>query len=570
METYRIKIAKQTVERKADDELKALKPSGEYKATDWRVLGVPFGGHLEGRDSDGETFTADTEISLKFGDTRPITYYHGFGVEQGDAVQNPPAILGEATYTGKDARGHWFTVKLDEQEPLARRLLEAGAESVKASSGAVSHLVRVTTAGIITNWPVGELALFDTNEWRQPANQLAVVELAGGFEVTQSMAKAGEADLLAGDEIESEQTKNQTIRELMEGSKMENEKELVEETIDEKETEQAQPEQPKQDSALLDEVKALRKEISELKKSAPAQFKAKPHQGMSDDEQVHEFIKSIRTGKASIAEQHTTANTTLVNVPRSTYDKINKKVQEMALFPRLGIQRVISDKHITSGGLSEFVLAAEAAAFDLDRMTAHKEVDFSKVKYTKTVEMTYETLDRSDGEIEDWIVNAVADAWVRTADKLLWTAISGGGTLLGTFASATAISGGDLEKVVYADSVDKYLDNSPSVSLLMKRSTLGAVESVYAAGRAYDNQRPFLGERVYTHSGVPAIAANAKSIWFGNWREAIGYRDFGQLNLIRDPYSKARNGVLCLHYHTFGVFKVINGAAYGCGQHPAS
>lgn len=570
METYRIKIAKQTVERKADDELKALKPSGEYKATDWRVLGVPFGGHLEGRDSDGEAFTADTEISLKFGDTRPITYYHGFGVEQGDAVQNPPAILGEATYTGKDARGHWFTAKLDEQEPLARRLLEAGAESVKASSGAVSHLVRVTTAGIITNWPVGELALFDTNEWRQPANQLAVVELAGGFEVTQSMAKAGEADPLAGDETESEQTKNQTIRELMEGSKMENEKELVEETIDEKETEQAQPEQPKQDSELLNEVKALRKEISELKKSAPAQFKTKPHQGMSDDEQVHEFIKSLRTGKASIDETHTTANTTLVNVPRSTYDKINKKVQEMALFPRLGIQKVISDKYITDGELSEFVLTGEGVQFDRDRKTAHTEIDFSKSKYSKTVEMTYETLDRSDGEIEDWLIDKVARAWVRTADKLLWTAISGGGTKLGTFASAAAMSGGDLEKVVFADALGDYMDNSSDISLIAKRSTVGALNSVYAAGRAYDNQMPFLGQRLYMHSQVPAIAANAKSIWFGNWREAIGYRDFGQLQMLRDPYSKGRDGILCLHYHTFGVFKVINSAAYGYGQHPAS
>lgn len=351
---------------------------------------------------------------------------------------------------------------------------------------------------------------------------------------------------------------------------MDNENELVEETIDEKKDEQVKAEQPKQDDGVLDEVKSLRKEVDELKKSAPAQFKAKPYQGMSDDEQVHEFIKSLRTGKASIAETHTTTNTTLVNVPRSTYDKINKRVQETALFPRLGIQRVIGDKHITEGEFSEFVLTAEAAAFDLDRMTAHTEVDFSKVKYTKTVEMTYETLDRSDGEIEDWIVDGVASAWVRTADKLLWAAIASGGTKLGDFASKSAISAGDLEKLVYSDVIDKYLDNSASVSLLMRRSTVGAIESVYSAGRIYDNQRPFLGERLYTYSGVPAIAASAKSIWFGNWREAIGYRDFGQLSMIRDPYSKARNGILCLHYHTFGVFKVLNSAAYGYGQHPAA
>jgi hypothetical protein len=64
-------------------------------------------------------------------------------------------------------------VKLDANEPLARRIDPLKS---KASSGAVGHLVRMGKAGMIDTWPIGELALFDTNEWRQPANDYAVVE----------------------------------------------------------------------------------------------------------------------------------------------------------------------------------------------------------------------------------------------------------------------------------------------------------------------------------------------------------------------------------------------------------
>ena len=570
MQTMRVKIASQTIERK-DTEVKALKPAGEYKSTNWRVLGVPFGGHVEGRDSDGEAFTSETQIGLKLGDTRPITYYHGFGVEAGEAHQDPPAILGEATYTGEDDRGHWFNIAFDESEPLARRVIEAGADAVKASSGAVSHLVRGTTAGIITNWPVGELALFDTNEWRQPANQFAVVELVSTPETTESEAEAGEALQLVGEGVKSEQ-EIQTIREPMEGSKMNEEEKLVEETIVEETQKQEAPvkEQSADLSELTAELKALRSEIGEMKRSAPAQIKAKPYAQMSNDEQVHEFVKSLRGHKASIAETHTTTNTDLVNVPRCTYDRIRQKAEELALWPRLGIQKVITERLITGGEFDVFKPTAEAAETDLDRLTPHTEVKFDNVKYTKRVEMTWETLDKTDGDIEDWIVNQVGRAWARTVDQLLWDAISASGTKLADFASATAITAGDLEKVVYSDIIDKYLDNTPSVSLLMRRSTVGALESVYSPGRIYDDQRPFLGERVHAHSSVPVIGAGAKSIWFGNWYEGLGYRELDKLNFIRDPYSRASNGILTLHYYAFGVIKAINPEAFGYGQHPDS
>ena len=114
-----LKIASnENIERDAV-ETKRLKADVDYSLIDWRVLGVPFGGPIKGRDMDGECFTEQTDIVLNVGDKRPVTYYHGFGPDDPQEKQTPPVIIGEATYTGKDARGHWFELALDDEEELA-------------------------------------------------------------------------------------------------------------------------------------------------------------------------------------------------------------------------------------------------------------------------------------------------------------------------------------------------------------------------------------------------------------------------------------------------------------------
>ena len=130
----------------------------------------------DGRDADGEAFHEETNIWLEPGAIVPITYYHGFGPDEPDAMQENPVIVGRAKYIGVTERGHMFDPRLDPDEELAKRLLEAEPENVKASSGAVSHLVRMGKAGLIDVWPVGELAMFDVNDWRLPANDYAVIE----------------------------------------------------------------------------------------------------------------------------------------------------------------------------------------------------------------------------------------------------------------------------------------------------------------------------------------------------------------------------------------------------------
>jgi len=163
-ELLRIKVKndKTKVPRISAKTVKALQSKGDYTGAEVTILGVPFGGPVEGRDAEGEAFYKDTDIWLQPGDTVPITYYHGFGPDDPGEWQDPPVILGLATYTKVDKHGHWFDGRLDGAEPLAERVTDAleSNRPVAASSGAVSHLVRVQNNGLIDVWPVGELAIF--------------------------------------------------------------------------------------------------------------------------------------------------------------------------------------------------------------------------------------------------------------------------------------------------------------------------------------------------------------------------------------------------------------------------
>ena len=253
-ELYRIKIqVPEGIIEREDDTEKRMKADGDYVETGWRVLGVPFGGPIDGRDLDGEAFTPETDIWLKVGDKVNLTYYHGFDPDTIGKKQKIPALIGRATYVGADERGHWFEPVLDSEEPLAQRLMKADITELRASSGAINHLVRKDAGGLISVWPVGELALFDINEWRRPANDFAVIE-AKTEVIAEAIPEADESAVDAVEEsVEAESKSNSIIP--MEENTMDEEK-IVEEV---------KAEEPKVDiKAIADEI---RKSIIEELKS---------------------------------------------------------------------------------------------------------------------------------------------------------------------------------------------------------------------------------------------------------------------------------------------------------------
>lgn len=525
-------------------ETKSLKPFDAYTSPVLRVLGVPFGGPVEGRDAQGEAFTDKTSIWLNEGDSTPVTYYHGFGPDDPMAMQDHPAIIGMAKYTGVDERGHWFDVKLDESDPLAIRILE-NVETSRASSGAVGHLVRMADAGLIDVWPVGELALFDTNDWRLPANDYAVVE-----------AKAIEIEpLQAGDATVAEVEVADAIKPLpipMEKAIMEDEIKKVEET-------------PEVDIAQLvnDAVEAKLKALKEepaVVKSAPA-VKKVTERGFSDDA-TKSFIHWLRTGdevayKAAMQEGTDSEGGFLV--PEDFYNKIVEKRNLLSFIRQTSAQFIPTSSdsiRVPAEGTAatKMVVSAEEAAYDENEPTIG-DVKIEVHKLTKLIKISEELEADAKANLSGYFTNLFARA-MALAENYYFTVGTGGGMPLGILAGAgasgvtttseTAITSGELVQLVgtlgggYA---------GPGCGFLMKNATKWYLAGLTGSPFQFI-QTPaggdFLGMPAYVSDDMEAIATGKKSVVYGNFNfYAVAERE--GLSVLRDPYTyRAASGQIGL------------------------
>ena len=153
----------------------AIKTAGEWGVLD--VLGIPFGGPINGKDVDQQYFSARTKTFFEFFKEIPVFYYHGFNPDK--SQQAVPEVIGSAKYSKTDERGHWFKVTLKQASKFAQTIWDAAlAGKARASSGAISHLVRVARDGEILQWATTELSLLDLAPGRNPANAYAVAQPA--------------------------------------------------------------------------------------------------------------------------------------------------------------------------------------------------------------------------------------------------------------------------------------------------------------------------------------------------------------------------------------------------------
>ena len=138
------------------------------------VLGVPFGGPFNGRDRDKQYFDASTKTFQDVYKSIPAVYGHGLTPD--GKVSAKPEIVGTAQYDHTDAKGHWYKVFLDKASALAARLWDAAkAGKARASSGSISHMVRIDPNGHIAEWPVAEMTLVDEGTSNLiPSNPYAV------------------------------------------------------------------------------------------------------------------------------------------------------------------------------------------------------------------------------------------------------------------------------------------------------------------------------------------------------------------------------------------------------------
>ena len=151
-------------------ESKSIKTVGEYEL---EVLGIPFG-DSKNKDSDGEYFTKQTNLHLDKFPAPLIIYQHGYEKDEAGEKQpiKDPPVVGDAKSYRIDERGVWWKVALDKTSEYFSQLWESAKSGLlRASSQAITSLVRKNPDGQITNWPVVEISLLDR---LMPANKNAV------------------------------------------------------------------------------------------------------------------------------------------------------------------------------------------------------------------------------------------------------------------------------------------------------------------------------------------------------------------------------------------------------------
>lgn len=143
-----------------------------------RVLGAPYGGHLQGGvdgvDSYKTFFSPRTQFMEQFLPLPPTFYWHG---TQTGSTNEP---IGTTVKRWTDTRGVWYDVQLDMSKQEAQRVWEAALRNeAYASTGAVPATVKVAPDGEILSWFVADLSVFDLDEraGRRPANFRAIAHL---------------------------------------------------------------------------------------------------------------------------------------------------------------------------------------------------------------------------------------------------------------------------------------------------------------------------------------------------------------------------------------------------------
>ena len=303
------------------------------------------------------------------------------------------------------------------------------------------------------------------------------------------------------------------------------------------------------------------------------------------DDEVKALAYFIRTGDAGAmkASNDTDMNVTTAGdggnaVPTGHFQNIIARRDESMLERQLGVTLIPGKGTTVNVPLDgeddgEFVVKGEGTAFDRDAPNIGQAA-MTLAKYTKKIELSVELLEDEDSRLLDFLANFVGRGMAKTHNDLLITEALANGTKTDDFAQ-TAIAAGDLEQMVFDDDLANYLDDSGSVGWIMKPSTYASVISIASSNTRFyhanvgDTASPrptVLGYPVFFSNKISAIGSGNKSVIFGNMSQ-IGYREAPGLTFLRDPYSKAGNGQVVLHYYFRTVYKVLQAEAVGYGQH---
>ena len=514
---------------------------GELKA----LGGGKFGGYLvrfsspADPDLTGDYFTPETDFDMAFPGKSSVYFNHGLDAKM------QRRKLGAAELR-QDEIGIWAETILQERDEYERYIAQMAVSGKMGwSSGTASHLVERKGTGQITKWPLG----LDASLTHTPAEPRNMVMPLKSFNPPVA--------------VETAQVDTNP--------------------------------QPKEEPIMSDELKALQDEVASLRKlieDAPAIKKAPAHLKLDrGDDEVKAFTHWARTGdgggidhlKASNAtdmDSTTGANGNYV-VPTGMLQQVIARRDQSDIASMLGVRQIPGVGKTVNVPLDgeadgEFVATAEATTTDKDTPAMGQKA-MTLVKYTKYIPMSWELIDYEDASLLTFMADWVGRGLAKTRNSLLLTEVASNGTSLKTFASASAFALGELEAMAYGVDLAAYLDD-PSVAWVMRSPTYATIASTggtslryYASQEANSglNGPSILGYKVAFTDKAAAIAASAKSVYFGNWNY-VGQRNGVGLTMLRDPYSRATYGQVLFHYYFETVFGVLQAEAIGYGAHPTA
>lgn len=259
--------------------------------------------------------------------------------------------------------------------------------------------------------------------------------------------------------------------------------------------------------------------------------------------------------------------------PTRFFNQIIARRDEQSIAARLPLQRLPNDGRVVDIPVDneddgEFVATTEATNFDQDAPAVAKKTG-TLVTYTKYTDISYQLLNSTPTNLENFLVDFVGRGMAKTYNNLIVTEVAANGTNLKTFASATAIAFGELEAMVGNNNLADYMTVDNEVAWVTRSSTLMAIKSIVGSDRQYavnsgNGPRELLGYPVLFSQKVAAQTTGQKPILFGNWHY-VGISESPVLNFLRDPYSASKTGQVRLLWWFDAFIKVLQAEAIGFG-----
>jgi len=286
--------------------------------------------------------------------------------------------------------------------------------------------------------------------------------------------------------------------------------------------------------------------------------------GFKDDlksAQLH-YLRTGRENEAVKATLQEDSGTGALLVEKDWEREITAKRNEKSILGAFPITRRTVNREYydvnAEDGQSDFAFVAELGSANVDEPTfAQRSIRLYKASLAMRI--SNELLEDTTSNLEDFLTESIARAYARNVNNYFLTGTGSGQpqgivprvTNIVTLATTTGLSVDNIEAMYHA-LPSAYHQNGEN-GWAMRMATLGAIRGLQLNGSfAYQNtpaggstangQEQLKFKTVLPTDGMPAMAASAKSIIFGNWTYARFIEHSGGLKISRNPYVYEATG----------------------------